>query len=215
MSSATSTDAHTFRPWHLFALAGLLASTVAVVVVRPGDPVVLALLVAAIGSAAAVGFALYRMLWPLAAIDVREKTQIIGGRTRAALEREKTLVLRSIKELEFDRAMGKVSAEDFRDMAERLRAQALGLMKQLDVEVPAYRDVIEKELAQRLGVELGDVGVAADDTDVLSEAEDEADAERSPEDAGASGLRCEGCGTENDPDARFCKGCGSPVEGSA
>ena len=215
MSSATSTDAHTFRPWHLFALAGLLASTVAVVVVRPGDPVVLALLVAAIGSAAAVGFALYRMLWPLAAIDVREKTQIIGDRTRAALEREKTLVLRSIKELEFDRAMGKVSAEDFRDMAERLRAQALGLMKQLDVEVPAYRDVIEKELAQRLGVELGAVGVASEDTDVLDEAEDDASTERSPDDAGAAALRCEGCGTENDPDARFCKGCGSPVEGSA
>ncbi len=204
MSSATSTDANTFRPWHVFALAGLLASTVAIVVVRPGDPVVLMLLVAAIGSAAAVGFALYRMLWPLAATDVREKTQIIGGRTRSALEREKTLVLRSIKELEFDHAMGKVSEEDFRDMGGRLRTQALGVMKQLDVKLPEYRDVIEKELARRLGVELGDAAEPA-----LEHADAPEDQAHAPE------LVCLGCGTENDADARFCKGCGSPLEGSS
>ena len=39
---------------------------------------------------------------------------MVGERTRAALEREKMLTLRAIKELEFDRAMGKMSEEDFR-----------------------------------------------------------------------------------------------------
>ena len=39
---------------------------------------------------------------------------MIGERTRAALEREKMLALRSIKELEFDRAMGKLSDDDLR-----------------------------------------------------------------------------------------------------
>ena len=34
--------------------------------------------------------------------------EMVGERTRVALEREKNLVLRSIKELEFDHAMGKV-----------------------------------------------------------------------------------------------------------
>ena len=51
---------------------------------------------------------------------------------RLDLEREKALTLRSIKELEFDRAMGKVSPQDFEEMAGRLRARALGIMKQLD-----------------------------------------------------------------------------------
>ena len=50
----------------------------------------------------------------------------IGGRTRVALEREKTLVLRSIKELEFDFAMGKIAKADFDEMSARLRARALG-----------------------------------------------------------------------------------------
>ena len=64
---------------------------------------------------------------------------------RAVLEREKMLVLRSIKELEFDRAMGKVSAKDFDEMAGRLRGPR-------DVaDAPAryragYRELIEREL---------------------------------------------------------------------
>ena len=154
MSSETSTDAATFRPWHLFVLAGLLASTVGVVVVRPGDIAILVLLVLAIGSAAGVGLALYRALRPLASPDFIEQIQTVGGRTRAAMEREKALVLRAIKELEFDGAMSKVSDEDFREMGQRLRARALTLMQQLDVDMPGYRALIEKELAQRLGVDL-------------------------------------------------------------
>ena len=59
-----------------------------------------------------------------------------GPRTRAALEREKALALRSLKELEFDRAMGKVSEADFAEVAERLRARAMRVMQQLDGEPP-------------------------------------------------------------------------------
>jgi len=196
MSSETSTDANSFRPWHLFVLAGLLVSTLAVVVVRPGDPVVLVILVAAIGSAAGVGFALYRTLSPLAVVDFQENTMIIGGRTRAAIEREKTLVLRSIKELEFDRAMGKVSTADFDLMARRLRTQALALIKKLDADMPGYRDEIERELARRLAIE------ADGDAPPLAGPQ--------PTDSPV----CASCGTGNDSDAKFCKGCGSSLEGA-
>ena len=197
MSSETSTDANSFRPWHLFVLAGLLVSALAVVVVRPGEPVVLVILVAAIASAAGVGFALYRTLSPLTVADFKENTQIIGGRSRAAIAREKTLVLRSIKELEFDRAMGKVSSSDFDLMARRLRTQALAQMKQLDTDMPGYRDEIERELAKRLAIEVDG------DTTPLAGPQ--------PTDSPV----CASCGTENDTDAKFCKGCGSSLEGVA
>jgi hypothetical protein len=94
------------------------------------------------------------------------------------------LALRSIKELEFDRAMGKVSPQDFDEMALRLRARALGIMKQLDAGTSAYRELIEKELAVRLGKTAAAVA--------------------------APGL-CT-CGTRNDADARFCKRCGAKLE---
>ena len=196
MSSETSTEARTFRPWHLFVLIGLLASTVGVLVIRPNDPVVLALLVAAIGSAAWVGFTLYRTLWPLAAPEFQDRTEIVAGRTRAAIEREKTLVLRALKELEFDRAMGKVAPADFQDMSGRLRARAITLLQRLDVALPGYRDEIESELARRLGMAEGEGRTAA------------------PAGSAPSPV-CAGCGTANDRDARFCKGCGTSLEAPA
>ena len=192
MSSETSTETASFRPWHLFTLAALLAATVGVFVVRPVEPAGLVLLVAAIGASAAVGFGLYRTFWPLVSGEFRERTEIIGGRTRAALEREKTLVLRSIKELEFDRAMGKVSDQDFLEMGGRLRARAIALMKQLDVDTPGYREQIERELAERLDITLP--GSAAP-------------VEGVPE----ARSRCVKCNASNESDARFCKNCGSAL----
>ena len=45
----------------------------------------------------------------------------VEGHARQALEREKALVLRSIKELEFDHAMRKTATADFEEMRDRLR----------------------------------------------------------------------------------------------
>ena len=196
MNSETSTDRSSFRPWHLFVLLGLLASTVAVVLVQPGDPVVLVLLVAAIGSASGVGFALCRTLWPLVGIHAEDQVQVIGGRTRAAIEREKTLVLRSIKELEFDRAMGKVSKPDFDVMKVRLRSQALALIKKLDVDMPGYREAIEQELVTRLADNSQNDGLSRER--VVQQ----------------DFLTCGSCGTVNDIDSKFCKHCASPVNGN-
>tara|TARA_B100001123_G_scaffold61027_2_gene66312 strand:+ start:16703 stop:17299 length:597 start_codon:yes stop_codon:yes gene_type:complete len=196
MNSETSTDRSSFRPWHLFVLLGLLASTVAVVLVQPGDPVVLVLLVAAIGSASGVGFALCRTLWPLVGIHAEDQVKVIGGRTRAAIEREKTLVLRSIKELEFDRAMGKVSKPDFDVMKVRLRSQALALIKKLDADMPGYREAIEQELVTRLADNSQNDGLSRER--VVQQ----------------DFLTCESCGTVNDIDSKFCKHCASPVNGN-
>jgi hypothetical protein len=189
MSSETSTEGGAFRPWHFFVLAGLAGATAAVYYATPPDAAALVLLVAAVGSGAYVGYAAYAMLLPLVASRSVDRMEMVGGRTRAALDREKTLLLRSIKELEFDRAMGKVSDADFHDMGTRLRARTKRLMQQLDVEGTGYRDRIEQELAARL-------------------AESEA-----PRPAKPARRACARCGTRNEPDAKFCKGCGASLSG--
>jgi hypothetical protein len=191
MSSETSTDVSAFRPWHLFVLAGLIAATGAVVVVRPDSPEALVLLVAAVWAAAWVGFTFYRTLWPLASHEFHDRTEMVAGRARAALEREKTLVLRSIKELEFDRAMGKVSDEDFVEMGGRLRTRAIDLMRQLDADTPGYRERIERELARLL---------------------DEKIETPSPASPPRARLVCGNCETANERDAKFCKNCGRSLE---
>jgi hypothetical protein len=193
MSSETSTESHfsggelphsrsdSLQPWQLFTLAGLVGATITVFLSRGQSPAAVILLSLTVFAAAAVGIAALRTVMPLTSKAAPDTTQVLGGRTRAALEREKSLVLRSIKELEFDRAMGKVSEKDFAEMSARLRARAARLLRQLDAGA-GYRDQIEREIERRLG--------------------------KAPVAAGV----CAGCGTKNDADARFCKGCGKAME---
>ena len=197
-AAPAASSASAFRVWHLFVLVGLLGAAVAVATVRPQGIAPLILLVAAVGAGAYVGYACYRMVLPLASPSFTDRVEMVGGRTRAALDREKTLVLRAIKELEFDHAMGKVSDADFDEMAGRLRARARPLLKQLDIDGAAYRDLIEQELTARLGNAGGDTtGRAAPG------------ARRSP--STATRLVCGTCDASNERDAKFCKECGAAL----
>jgi hypothetical protein len=234
MSSATSTDkvrlkpdttpdrdADGLQPWQFFVLAALGCATAVTFVARGQGPTAIILLSVLMGTAALIGYATLRMVRPLVAGD-EDRTVMIGERTRAALEREKHLTLRSIKELEFDRAMGRVSEEDFAEMAGRLRARAAGLIKQLDAGV-GYRDQIEKDLAKRLGPDAdarlkGSRSVDAAESRSVDASEDNArltsarSVDTSERSASLSGERtCEACQTANDHDAKFCKNCGAKL----
>jgi hypothetical protein len=147
MSSETSTDQ--LQPWQLFTLAALAGAMAVVFVSRDGGPAAVILLSLTVGAAAFAGLAAWRTLGPLAGIRDGRVAEILGGRTRSALEREKTLALRSLKDLEFDRAMGKISDKDFAEMSVRLRGRAAGLLRQLD-RGTGYRDEIEREIARRV-----------------------------------------------------------------
>jgi hypothetical protein len=142
------------------------------------------------------------------------------------MEREKMLALRAIKELEFDRAMGKVSEEDWKEMSTRLRARAARLMRQLDAG-EGYRSQIERELEQRLGESDARPKASRADADArlkpsrydvasrddVPSRDDEASQESDTDADARSAMalaerRCASCSTANDPDAKFCKNCG-------
>ncbi|HNV03394.1 MAG TPA: zinc ribbon domain-containing protein [Vicinamibacterales bacterium] len=183
------------RPWHLLGLATLVAVAAGVVVTR-GTPVANTVTMAVlVVTAAFVAAAAARTIVPLLAPDAGERVEMIGGRTRAALEREKSLVLRSIKDAEFDRAMKKISDADFQEMSVRLRSRAAGILRQLDGEGRGYRALIERDLAARLGPP------RAPDVPVPAQAE-----------AASVDRACPVCGLRADPDARFCKSCGAKIE---
>jgi hypothetical protein len=137
------------QSWQFFVLAALGCATAATFMARGQGVMAVILLTVMMATVALVGLAAVRMLNPLVSPD-DDRTVMIGQRTRAALEREKMLALRAIKELEFDRAMGKLSEEDFREMSNRLRARAARLMRQLDAG-GGYREQIERDLAKKLG----------------------------------------------------------------
>jgi hypothetical protein len=151
MSSETSTETQPFEPWQFFTLTGLIGATIVVFFAKGQTAAAIVLLSLTVFAAAAIGFAALRAFGPLAGVfRPGTHTPVVGGRTRAALEREKTLALRAIKELEFDRAMGKVSEKDFTEMSGRLRARAARIIRQLDAG-GTYRERIEREIEKRVG----------------------------------------------------------------
>lgn len=134
-NSATSTDARRqpaggFHAWHFFTLLSMIAATAAVIVSRDTHPVALLLLSAAVICAGFVGVALTRAVAGFFSRGVEPGP--LAERSRIEMERQKRLVLRSIKELEFDHAMGKVDAKDFAAISSQLRARAIALMQDLD-----------------------------------------------------------------------------------
>jgi hypothetical protein len=171
------------QPWQFFVLAALGCATAVTFLVRGQGITVVVLVSVLMGATALVGIAALRAVRPLVGAH-DDRTLVIGERTRATLERDKTLTLRAIKDLEFDRAMGKLSEEDFREMGGRLRARAARLIKQLDAGA-GYRDQIERDLAKRLG-QGSETAVAAQEA-----------------------RACAACGIKNDRDAKFCKNCGA------
>jgi hypothetical protein len=204
-----------FQPWHFFVLASLAASTVAVVMARQSSPENLVMISFTIAAAGIAAGALYRALAPLVADDVTVFSEPLTERLRATLEREKALVLRAIKELEFDRAMGKLSQKDFEEMSGRLRARAIALMQQLDDGSSGYREIIERELSARIA---GSQAPGARPRTVdrpLPEAAVEPPATVPEVPGSAVDGPCASCGTPNDPDASFCKRCGARLAAAA
>jgi hypothetical protein len=156
------------------------AATTAVVLSPHTHPAALLLLSAGVVSAGLVGWAVFRSLSGFLGLKTGGVARPLDEQTATALEREKALVLRAIKELEFDYAMGKVSEADFKEIGGRLRLRALVLMQELE-RAPARPAA----------------GVPA--APPAATAATSADARPA----------CASCGTNNDHDAKFCKSCGA------
>ncbi|HVH28895.1 MAG TPA: zinc-ribbon domain-containing protein [Vicinamibacterales bacterium] len=184
------------EPWQFFVLASLVCATAATVIARGQSATAVILLSVLMATVCLVGIATLRALRPLVAPE-EDRTAMVGHRTRAALEREKLMTLRALKELEFDRAMGKLSDADWQEMSARLRARATGLIRQLDSGT-GYRQQIERDLSARLS--------EAPPADAV--VQKRAPGPQEPDEATVIGHFCTQCGTKNEGDAKFCKNCG-------
>jgi hypothetical protein len=112
------------------------------------------------------------------------------------LHEQKIRVLRALKDLESEHALGKIDDADYADLVARYREEAKNVLRAIDLEVAPRRAEAEriateylrqKSLASAKGVTPGDGA--------------EPEAKRR--------LACETCATSNEPDATFCKKCGA------
>lgn len=89
--------------------------------------------------------------------DERLVSESSALRARHDLLDEKDAVLKSIKDLEFERDVGKLSEEDFQRLSTELRTRAKAILRQLDDELREHRSkakqLLERELAHELKLE--------------------------------------------------------------
>jgi len=195
-AAPTPTTDSGLRPWQFFVLAALACATAVTWLARAQGLTAVIMLSLLMGAVAFAALTMLRTISPLVSPE-EDRTVMLGGRTRAAFEREKLLTLRAIKELEFDHAMKKLSDEDFREMSGRLRLRAARLIHELDA-AGGYRARIEQDLSKRLGDHAAPGGTTPGSQMTHGES-----------DAAAARRACGGCSTLNEADARFCKACGA------
>jgi hypothetical protein len=130
-------------------------------------------------------------------------------------DEKKQAVLRALKDLEYERSVGKLSEDDYRELSLRYRTEAKALLRAQDAALAPAREKAEEIIAKkRRGEPIDAVAKAAGTRKKKSKKADDLVKQVDEETSGAaeSDIRvCPSCAVENDEDAKFCKGCGGPL----
>jgi hypothetical protein len=76
--------------------------------------------------------------------------EALGMGAPSKAEEEKRAVLRALKDLEYERGVGKISPEDYAELSARYRAEAKRLIQVLDESLAPAREEVERVLQKRL-----------------------------------------------------------------
>jgi hypothetical protein len=112
-------------------------------------------------------------------------------------------VLRALKDLETEHALGKIDDADYASIVTRYRDEAKAVMRQMDLEIAPLREAAERVAREYLEKR----GVAAVAAEQVVSSETAASVDARP--------TCASCQTSNDPDAAFCKKCGSAMKSAS
>jgi hypothetical protein len=100
-------------------------------------------------------------------------------------EEQKRAVLRALKDLEYERSVGKISDHDYAELSARYREEAKRLMQAVDASLTPARERAEKLLAER--VARGEKRADAKREEAKKPAENETNARDDAEDEPSSG----------------------------
>ncbi|MBN2192770.1 MAG: zinc ribbon domain-containing protein [Polyangiaceae bacterium] len=186
--------------WVLAALA--LAAPV-IVGLELGLPAAILLLAAgALAAAVFLGYSSLLALMKPNELTLDEALTLVAPSNE---EEQKRSVLRTLKDLEYEHAVGKISAADYAELVTHYRGEAKRLLK-LVVEVRGDQlNRAEERATERL--------VAAGLAEVKVQPSRTAPADPSSSTRAARALerrpRCAVCGQRASRNARFCKACGA------
>jgi len=76
--------------------------------------------------------------------------EALGMGAPSKVEEEKRSVLRALKDLEYERSVGKISPEDYAELLAKYRAEAKRLIQSVDAALGPAREDVEKAIERRL-----------------------------------------------------------------
>lgn len=154
------------------------------------------------------GAAVY-VLWPL--LSRTAPDVFIEDDRLTELISRKDGVLVAIKDLEFDRQVGKLSEEDYERFNTRLRQQAIGYLQQIDKLAPQSAhldDALEVEIARLRKTRTVPAAVNGKSAPIAAQVATPVVAVP----AGEIAARfCTNCGQALAPQHKFCANCGTPA----
>lgn len=128
------------------------------------------------------------------------------------LEERKIRVLRALKDLENERKFGKIDEADYQDISAKYREEAKEIMRQQDLAIEPFRAKAEKLAQEHLAKKARAEKKPApkdEEADEPAEAADEKPAAK--EKQRPTRVECPKCEASNEPDAAFCKKCGTKL----
>lgn len=180
-----------------------------------------------------VGAAVF-VAWPLLTARTRPEEFFGAEPSEPVLQRllfQRDTTYAAMKELEFDRAMGNLSEQDFQQLYERYKLKAVALLKRIDdakagkLSARAAREDFEPQPRARQERRGSRAGQSSVDLDVEQEIEAFRRKSReqaaggktlprsAPRTAGAASPACPSCGRAvKDPGATFCSRCGASLQ---
>ncbi|MEB2313951.1 MAG: zinc ribbon domain-containing protein [Sorangiineae bacterium] len=185
--------------------AAIAAGGIAIIVAGASSGLATALLVAAGGTLLAAITLSWGSLQDLSGDAELSLDEALGMAAPSAEEEQKRAVLRALKDLEYERAVGKISEEDYAEFTARYRQEARALLQSLDASEAELRARAQKALEARLS--------RASEDESADHAAKSSAGERAARKSSAAPPRCPACERPNDADARFCKHCGASLSG--
>lgn len=188
-----------YVPWIVGGVAVLVAIPLGVM--RGGATVVLWLAFTALASAVLLFWESLRTLVdPAVAVEDDEDED----ERLASIEARKNAALRALKDIAFERSIGRLAEDDYQALEARYRAEARDAMAAVDEGVGPWREKAEALVAEAERRGSGKAPEPAEETTPAADAP-----------AAPTRHACPKCEAANDDDATFCKKCGARMKEDA
>lgn len=126
----------------------------------------------------------------------------------AAIEARKNAALRALKDIAFERSIGRLAEDDYQSLEARYRAEAREAMASVDEGVGPWREKAEALVAEAERRATG----APKPAEAAPDAKQPETAPATPATDAPARRECAKCSTPNDHDAAFCKKCGARLD---